>query len=97
METSVKGIYAAGDCAEGKNLQTGQPQLIGLWANAACQGRCAGSNMAGMQAEYEGNIIHNITHFMDMDFVSLGDRGTAGEQVVFKNPNKDLMLSLIHI
>lgn len=41
--------------------------------------------MAGMQAEYEGNIIHNITHFMDMDFVSLGDRGTAGEQVVFKN------------
>lgn len=95
METSVKGIYAAGDCAEGKNLQTGQPQLIGLWANAACQGRCAGSNMAGMQAEYEGNIIHNITHFMDMDFVSLGDRGTAGEQVVFKNPNKDLMIAAV--
>lgn len=38
METSVKGIYAAGDCAEGKNLQTGQPQLIGLWANAALSG-----------------------------------------------------------
>lgn len=93
MKTSADGIYAAGDCAEGCNIQTGQSQLIGLWANAAEQGSCAGSNMAGVKAEYEGNIIHNITHFMDMDFISFGDRSLPGELVVFENKNPELMIA----
>ena len=95
METSAEGIYAAGDCCAGTNIQSGERQIIGLWANANHQGTAAGINMAGGNARFEGNILHNITHFMDMDFVSLGDRGTAGEQVVFKNPNKDLMIAAV--
>lgn len=91
MQTNVKGIYAAGDCAEGKNIQTGASQIIGLWANAASQGRCAGRNMAGFSDTYEGNIVHNITHFMDMDFISFGDKNLAGETVVYNNPNPELM------
>lgn len=93
METSAEGIYAAGDCAEGRNLQTGEAQLIGLWANAAAQGRCAGSNMAGISSEYEGNIVHNITHFMDMDFVSFGDKRIPGELQIFKNRDSRLMIA----
>lgn len=93
MQTSAEGIYAAGDCTEGRNMQTGQSQIIGLWANAANQGRCAGCNMAGVSTEYEGNIIHNITHFMDMDFVSFGDKSLPGELVVFENRNPELMLA----
>ena len=45
METSVPGIYAAGDCSQGRNLQSGERQIIGLWANAGTQGRVAGRNM----------------------------------------------------
>lgn len=95
METNIKGIYAAGDCAEGRNLQTGESQIIGLWANAAYQGKCAGSNMAGLPTEYEGNISHNITHFMDMDFVSLGQKGLPGEMVIFENKDKNLILAAV--
>lgn len=38
MRTSVPGIYAAGDCCEGNNLESGQNQIIGLWANAQSPG-----------------------------------------------------------
>ncbi len=72
METSVKGIYAAGDVAQGMDVLGNKKVIIGLWASARTQGRTAGLNMAGKDATYEGNILHNITHFMDMDFVGLG-------------------------
>lgn len=73
LETNVKGIYAAGDVAQGTNLLTGQKEVIGLWANARYQGRTAGRNMAGANEMYPGNILHNITHFMGMDFVGMGN------------------------
>lgn len=87
METSVPGIYAAGDCCEGMNLQTGETMIIGLWANAGSQGETAGANMAGITAEYPGNVVHNITHFMDMDFIGLGDPRLPGETAVFGRPS----------
>ena len=44
---------------------------MGLGANAGRQGD-GRVFMAGVRAAYEGNLVHNITHFMDMDFISLG-------------------------
>ncbi len=84
MRTSAEGIYAAGDCCEGNNLQSGQTQIIGLWANAGCQGRTAGTVCAGGHADYAGNIIHNITHFMGMEFVGLGDNRIQGKHLVYE-------------
>ncbi len=83
MRTSVPGIYAAGDCCQGRDLSIESTRLIGLWANAVCQGETAGKNMAGEDISYPGNILHNITHFMDMDFVSFGDISLPGERRVF--------------
>ena len=84
MRTNVPGIYAAGDCCEGVNLQTGKTAVIGLWANAGAQGDCAGRNMAGQFCRYYGNILHNITHFFDMDFIGLGDPNLPGERCSFR-------------
>ena len=79
METSAPGIYAAGDCCQGRNVMTGERQIIGLWANAASQGTAAGRSMAGETTRFSGNMVHNITHFMGMDFVSFGDVNAQGE------------------
>ena len=88
MQTSAPGIYAAGDCCEGYNLLSGQTQIIGLWDNAARQGETAGANIAGAaSASYPGNITHNITHFMDMDFIGLGDIRIQGQRRIFDLPN----------
>lgn len=79
METSAPGIYAAGDCCEGREIMSGGHQIIGLWANAAYQGQAAGHCMAGDPLIFSGNILHNITHFMGMDFVGLGDIRAQGD------------------
>ena len=78
MATSADGIYAAGDVSEGAELQSKDSMIIGLWANAAHQGITAGANMAGGTASFDGNFMHNITHFMDMDFIGFGDNKLPG-------------------
>ena len=83
MRTSAEGIYAAGDCCEGPDLGLGATRIIGLWANAAQQGTAAGLNMAGLERRYAGNILHNITHFMETDFISFGDKSQPGQRRVF--------------
>ena len=95
METTVDDIFAAGDCCEGYNLQNGEHQIIGLWANAAYQGETAGYNMVGHEAEYYGNILHNITHFMDMDFISLGDICASGDIRTFGSQESGRLIQVL--
>ncbi len=95
METSCPGVFAAGDCCESNNLQSNESQIIGLWANAAQQGYVAGTNMAGGQGIYYGNILHNITHFMGMDFVGLGDNRIQGQELTFGDPDNGLYIKAV--
>lgn len=95
METTAAGIYAAGDCCEGIDLQTGETKIIGLWANAGRQGHTAGCNMAGGHSEYPGNIVHNITHFMDIDFIGLGDNRAEGDSVVYGDLRGELYIRAV--
>lgn len=87
MRTAIEGIYAAGDCAAGCNIQNGRNQVIGLWANAGYQGRAAGYHMAGSCKEHKGEMLHNITHFMNMDFIGFGDVNAAGRRISFRKPD----------
>ena len=73
MKTNIPGLFAAGDVAQGKNLLSGGSEMIGLWNNARYQGRTAGQNMAGKNEYFPGNIPHNITRFMGMDFIGIGN------------------------
>lgn len=93
MQTTVPGIYAAGDCCEGLNIQTGETALIGLWANAAEQGRCAGVNMAGGDALYGGSLPSNITHYFDVDFVGVGDPNIPGHRHMFRRGKETYALT----
>ena len=95
METSAPGIYAAGDCCQGNELQSGQHMIIGLWANAAYQGDTAGASMAGGKSSFSGNILHNITHFYNMDFIGFGDNRIKGEQLFYENKEKGLWIQAV--
>lgn len=95
QRTSVPHIYAVGDCCEGKELVTGQPMAINLWANAFAQGAVAGQNIAGLDAEYQGNFLHNITHFLDMDFIGLGDNRSQGELIRYRHPTDGWLFEAI--
>ena len=78
MHTSARDIFAAGDCCQGNNMQSGQTQIIGLWANAGVQGRVAGRNMAGVADETDGkpvgfNILdnHDISGILKAHLIKL--------------------------
>lgn len=96
METSAPGVFAAGDCCESVNLLDGGKQMIGLWANAGLQGETAGLNMAGKEAVYDGSIPHNITHFMNMDFIGVGDNRIQGDKtIVCGDPDGGLFVKAV--
>ncbi|MBN8217893.1 MAG: FAD-dependent oxidoreductase [Spirochaetes bacterium] len=54
METSLPGIYAAGDCAAVTNRQTGAADWFPLGTHSNKAGRVAGENAAGGDARYGG-------------------------------------------
>lgn len=87
MATSAPHVYAAGDCCEAAEVLTGQYLPVNLWANAVQQGRIAGHNAAGRPDFFQGNFIHNITHFLDMDFIGLGDNRAQGEHLSYRSPD----------
>ncbi len=72
METSVKGIYAAGDAAEGLDLIAHARRPILTWSNGYAQGRIAGANMAGNRTEFLGGLAQNTAKHFDVSFASAG-------------------------
>jgi NADH oxidase (H2O2-forming) len=67
METSVKDVYAVGDCAESVNMITQRPTLCQLGTAAVRQGKVAGTNAAGGYAIFHGVIGSAVTKFFDTE------------------------------
>ncbi|MCS7120737.1 MAG: FAD-dependent oxidoreductase [Nitrososphaerota archaeon] len=67
METNVKDIYAAGDCAETLHLLTGTPIVPALGTTAVRQGKVAGINAAGGYAIYPGALCSAVTKMFDFE------------------------------
>ena len=72
METSVHGIYAAGDCAEVTNLVSGRPTWIPLGTTANKTGRVAGANAAGGRERFPGIVGTSIVRVFDWGFATTG-------------------------
>ena len=56
MRTNVHNVFAAGDCAEAKNLVTGKNDYIPLGTTANKQGRIAGDNASGKTNKFAGIV-----------------------------------------
>ncbi len=65
-ETTIRNIFAAGDCAESVNLVTGKPCWYPLGTTANKQGRVAGANIAGGKKTFEGVAGTSITKVFDI-------------------------------
>lgn len=74
METSVKGIYAAGDCAESINMVTKKPACPQLGTVAVRHGKVAGTNAAGGYAQFTGVLGSAVTQLFD---TQIGVTGTT--------------------
>ena len=73
LQTSVPGIYAAGDVAEMVDIARGCRWVNALWPEAAGQGRVAGLNMAGRPVAYPGSLSRNVMRVFDLDVLTVGN------------------------
>ena len=79
LETSIGGVYAAGDV-------TG---LSGIWPNAVIQGRTAALGMCGQQALYDDTYaMKNTLNFYGLNTLSLGQTEPDEGDMVYEREDK---------
>lgn len=72
METSVPDVYACGDAVEAFDFIWEDSRLLPLWPLAYIGGRVAGSNMAGVKAEYPGGTQMSALNYFGLPVISVG-------------------------
>ena len=79
MQTSVPGIYAAGDCAEAFDKVSGQTIVSAIQPNAAEQALVAAQNMVGRPADLRGVTQINVLDTLGLISASFGNwQGVSG-------------------
>ncbi len=83
LQTSVAGIYAAGDCAEAFDKISGKTIVSAIQPNAAEQARVAALNMVGLATELRGVTQINVLDTLGLISASFGawDGVPGGEHV----------------
>ncbi|MBR3103902.1 MAG: NAD(P)/FAD-dependent oxidoreductase [Lachnospiraceae bacterium] len=85
MQTTLSDIYAAGDCAEGMDISSGEMKVLAILPNAVLQGYTAGQNMAGKNVTFEKGIPMNSIGFFGLHFMTAG----TYEGEVFEEKTED--------
>ena len=99
MQTSVPGIFAAGDVAEYVDIARNTPWVNAIWPEAVSQGRIAGMNMAGRSVAYRGSLSRNVIRIFDMDVMAGGvvnpPPDTLYRTVVYRRPQRKVYRKLV--
>ena len=82
--TSLKDIYAAGDCTQCFDISCGMSRVLALLPNAYMQGETAGKNMAGGNMRFDKAVPMNSMGVLGLHMVTCGTYD--GESII---SNKD--------
>jgi NADPH-dependent 2,4-dienoyl-CoA reductase/sulfur reductase-like enzyme len=94
MQTSVPGIYAAGDVTEAIGFHSGRPELNAIQPNAADQARIAAHNMAGDVSASQGSLAINVLDTLGLISTSFGHWQGVGDGVELVDEAAHRYLSL---
>ena len=72
LQSSVPGIYAAGDVAQGPDFSTGLRQVHAIQPTASEHGRIAALNMAGRPTRFRGSLSMNVLNTLGLISSSFG-------------------------
>ena len=70
--TSLKDVYAAGDCTQCSILSSGESRILALLPNAYMQGETAGRSMAGEEARFVQAVPMNSMGVLGLHMVTCG-------------------------
>ena len=90
LQTSVPGVYAAGDCAEAFDKVSGKTIVSAIQPNAAEQARVAALNMVGQKTELKGVTQINVLDTLGLISASFGnwEGVTGGQHVELTEPDQ---------
>ena len=94
MQTSVPGVYAAGDVTEAIGFHSGQPELNAIQPNAADQAQTAAKNMAGDESASQGSLAINVLDTLGLISTSFGNWQGMGDGVELVDETNHRYLSL---
>ena len=96
LQTTVPGVYAAGDCAEAFDKVSGKTIVSAIQPNAAEQARVAALNMVGQRTELKGVTQINVLDTLGLISASFGqwDGVPGGEHVELVDAGAHRVLSL---
>ncbi len=80
LETSVKDIYAIGDCIETFHLINSKPCVMQLATSAYQQGIIAGINAVGGNAEYQGALNTFVSKIGKLEVAATGFNTPTAEE-----------------
>ena len=82
LESPQKDIWAAGDCAEYKDVILGEQVLMGNWANSQLQGKVAAQNMLGNKTPFKA-VTSYMCHAFSVPIAFIGDvRAGDGKEII---------------
>ncbi len=96
LETSVPGVYAAGDVAQGPDFSTGERVVHAIQPTASEHGRVAAANMAGRRTPYRGSLSMNVLNTLGLVSSSFGlwQGVSGGEGAQVSDPERFRYLKL---
>jgi NADH oxidase (H2O2-forming) len=98
LETSIKDVYAAGDCAEFKTAPTGRKKNEQVWYTGRMQGELAGLNILGADKPYDPGPWFNSAKFFDLEFQTYGlvfPELNEDQDELLIYPDKDKLIHLV--
>lgn len=72
FETSVKDIYAIGDCAEFTNPVEGRMSLEQVWYTGKIMGKALADTLTGARTEYQPGHWFNSAKFFEIEYQTYG-------------------------
>jgi len=72
METSMKNVYAVGDCVQTTHMITRKPAGSGLATNAVLQAKVAAMRISGLKAAYDGALNASVTQIAELSLGTVG-------------------------
>ncbi|WP_291494378.1 FAD-dependent oxidoreductase [Desulfurella sp.] len=87
-KTSAQDVYAAGDCAQGRDFVTGKSVIQGNWITAVEQAIIAAKNILGINVAYDGSIKNNTTEVFGIDVAVVGYNKDDAQNIEFYDPDR---------
>ena len=81
MQTNLRHVYAAGDCAEAKCRVMNKTTYLPLGTTANKQGRVAGDNASGHKTRFAGITSTSVVKVFDVEAASTGINSSFAEKL----------------